>query len=444
MDSMRTAAQTLQQLCGADPEELATNTRVIKRRRKFDPVSLLRTLVFTALHHHTPKPADYQRTARQLGVDVSRPAITGRFTDALIPFLKAVLERAVRRLVAVPAEARGSLQGFTAIYLGDATTVGLHDDHAAQFPGCGGTAKAGRAAMKIQLLWELVSGAVRQLVIEAGKSGDAISLIAHEAVAAGSLMVYDLGYFCLNRFRRLTTAGVSWISRLQYDVKVYDPQGCEVPLLDYLQRRFEAGERLIDLPILLGKEHRLPCRLIAVRVPPEVAERRRREAHAKASKHGRTASREYLRWQDWTIFVTDCGPERLTWEAVVVLYRARWQIELMFKLWKSHNGLASCRPEASPREQLATIYAKLIGALIQHWVLLTTTWRHLDRSLRKAAVTLRGWITTLTEALDDLERLAAVLVRLEEILEGDRVERRREKPSSFQLLEDPMLLEWKI
>ena len=35
------------------------------------------------------------------------------------------------------------------------------------------------------------------------------------------------------------------------------------------------------------------------------------------------------------------GRELLTWKEVVVLYRARWQKELLFKLWKSHNHLAA-------------------------------------------------------------------------------------------------------
>ena len=37
--------------------------------------------------------------------------------------------------------------------------------------------------------------------------------------------------------------------------------------------------------------------------------------------------------------MTNCPPELLNWKEVVVLYRARWQIELLFKLWKSHNHL---------------------------------------------------------------------------------------------------------
>jgi hypothetical protein len=115
------------------------------------------------------------------------------------------------------------------------------------------------------------------------------------------------------------------------------------------------------VPVLPGAAERLACRLIAVRVPQEVAARRRQEARAKARKHGRAPSREYLRWQDWTIFVTDWGPDRLTWEAVVVLYRARSQVELLFKLWKSPGGPAAHRAGAPPQEQSAVVYAKLIG-----------------------------------------------------------------------------------
>ena len=444
MEIMRTAAQTLQQLCGSDLETLAASTGVIKRKRKFSAITLLRMLVFTALKHRLPKPADFKRTALQFGVDVSKAAIPARFTDELVAFLRAVLDRAIERLLTAKQATRASLQGFTGIYLGDGTTAALPDDYAAQFPGCGGTAGSGRAALKIQLLWEILSGAVRRLVIEAGKSSDAISPIAQEPVPAGSLMVFDLGYFCLDRFRLLIGAGVSWVSRLQFGVTVYDSAGRELSLLDSLQRRYDAGERLIDITIMLGVVHRLRCRLIAVRVLQETAARRRQAAHAKAAKHGRVASQEYLRWQDWTIFVTDCAPERLTWQAVIVLYRTRWQIELMFKIWKSHNGLVAHRPEASPQEQLAMVYAKLIGAIVQHWVLLTATWTHKDRSLMKAAATLREWINNLAEALDDLKKLADVLARLQEILRGDRVERRHKKPSHFQLLENPELLEWQI
>ena len=445
MEILRTLAQSLQQVFGPELEELGTRTGVIQRRRAFGAMTLLRTLVLTVLKHPQAHPADFQRTAAQVGVQVSSKAIVKRFSDRLILFLQTVLEQATHRALEgqQPTDIT-LLQGFTAVFLGDGSTVSLPDDYAEQYPGCGGAARSGRAALKIQLLWDFLSGSFRKLVIEPGKSSDAVSPIAKEELPAGSLSLFDLGYFCLDRFSRLMQGGAFWISRLQMGTTVYDTDGRELSLLDFLQGRLDAGQRMIDMPILLGATHRLRCRLIAVRIPQEVAARRRQQAHEKAAKHGRAASREYLRWQDWTIFVTNCEPERLTWKAVVILYRARWQIELMFKLWKSHNGLATYRPEASPQERLALIYAKLIGVVVQHWILVTATWSYSRRSLMKAAATVREWITILAEHLDDQERLVETLSRLAATLESDCVERRRKQPSLFQLLEDPELLDWLI
>ena len=80
------------------------------------------------------------------------------------------------------------------------------------------------------------------------------------------------------------------------------------------------------MSVLLGVSHRLPADRSLCGCP-KMADRRRQKAYVKAQKHAPVAVAEYLEWQDWTIFATNCEPELLTWEAVVVLYRAGWQIE---------------------------------------------------------------------------------------------------------------------
>ena len=225
--------------------------------------------------------------------------------------------------------------------------------------------------------------------------------------------------------------------------KVFDPAGKCLDLLCFLRQRGHGG--LVDASVILGEKDRLASRLVAVRVPAEVAARRRQHVHEKARDHGREASQEYLDLQEWTIFVTNCQPELLTWKEVVVLYRARWQIELLFKLWKSHNRLAQRETDASPERQMAVLYAKLIGVIVQHWILLSVTWNDSRRSLRKAAAILRDWIVLFSEVLDHRQRLRALLRRLEDCLAAStRVDRRRKHPSLFQLLENPNLLEYTV
>jgi hypothetical protein len=145
----------------------------------------------------------------------------------------------------------------------------------------------------------------------------------------------------------------------------------------------------------------------------------------------------------WSLFVTNASGELLTWKEVVVLYRARRQIELLFKLWKSHNKLAYHRPGATVFETMAVLWSKLIGVMLQHWLLLTAVWPDGRRSLFKAARALRDWIIPLTLILDQRQQLESTLTQLQAHLKCvAKIQSRRKNPSHFQLINDPSLLNW--
>ena len=183
------------------------------------------------------------------------------------------------------------------------------------------------------------------------------------------------------------------------------------------------------------------ARLIALRAPQEVAARRRQKAYEKAQKGGRTPTAEHLEWCNWTLFVTNCPASLLTWQEVVVMYRSRWQVELLFKLWKSNNRLAAHAESRSVDWQMAEFWAKLIGVIVQHWLLLTTTWVDHRRSLMRAAGILRDWLPLLMDALEARDRLIDKLTRMQAAIAASaRVNIRRKKPSWFQLLWNPLLL----
>jgi len=433
----------MQAIFGTSVDDLARTTGCVQRQRKFSGASLARTLVLTVLSRPAAKNRDYQAMAAKLGVHVTEEAIEHRFTDELVVFLEAILQQAVSQTLAAEATTTPLLQKFSDVRIGDSTSLTLPDEFADRFPGCGGTGTACQAAMKIQVLWSLTMGQLLKWQIEPGRASDAKSEIAEVLPPAESLSVFDLGYFSLDRFRRVDEGNAYWISRLQHGTKVFDAAGKNLDLPSFLRQQGENG--LVDATVLLGEKDRLACRLIAVRVPAEVASRRRQKVREKASDHGREPSQEYLELQEWTIFVTNCGEELLTWKEVVVLYRARWQIELLFKLWKSHNHVAELEPGISPQRQMAVLYAKLIGVIAQHWMLLSSVWDDVQRSLRKAATILRDWIVLLIAVLDDRERLSDFLRRLgAAIAKTARVNRRRKHPSLFQLLENPELLEYTL
>jgi hypothetical protein len=441
MSTIPQVAGTLQSVFGSEIEEIGHRTRLIQRFRKFTAVLLLKMLVFTLLKSPRAKNKDYVSTAAQLGLLITERAVEKRFTPQLVAFLRKILQGVLQKTVAAVPVATPLLKKFTAVFVGDSTTVLLPEECAAEFPGCSGTSDSGKAALKIQVLWNLCTGTLTRLLIEPGRSSDAKSAVIEATPPAGSLSIWDLGYFCLKRFQAWTAQGAYWISRLQPGTVVLDPDGGPWDLLERLRRH--RWESPLDVAVLLGSEQRVPSRLIALRAPQEVVARRRQKAYRKAQKSGRTPTAEHLEWCQWTIFVTNCPADLLTWQEVVVLYRSRWQIELLFKLWKSNNRLAMHAEGKGVVWQMAEFWAKLIGVIVQHWLLLTTTWSDHRRSLMRAAVVLRDWLTLLMDALDDRQRLSDKLSQMQAaIASSARINLRGKKPSWFQLLLNPLLLEY--
>ena len=441
MSIVSKVASSLQTALGPALDKLGRRTGVIRRQRKFTGASLLKMVVLTVMKTPNAKADRFVATAAQLGVIVTPRAVEDRFTDTLVGFLRAGLEHVLGQALAADSAAIPLLDRFTAVEIADSTSVTVPESYQEEFPGCGGKAGGGKAAVKLQVAWDLRTGAITRLVAQPGRHSDAKDDDPDRPVTAGSLSIRDLGYFGLERFRKLGTAGAYWISRWQQGTAVFDADGQPLDLLGLV--RGHQGGGPINRTILQGAEERLPCRLIILRVPREVAARRRQKAYERAQKHGTVPGAVQLAWCEWTVFVTNCPEELLSWKEVVVLYRARWQIELMFKLWKSHNHLADSRATWTSVERMAVFWAKLIGVMVQHWLLLVSTWSDPRRSHWKAAAEIRDWVVSLTGALGDLDALIRVLTAMTKAIDAVANKKRRKKsPGLFQLLSNPELLNW--
>ena len=442
MDVLQTVSAALQQNLNDDLDELARDCKVVIRQRQFTGRSLLLMIVVTLLHKPDATWADFHLTAARLGLQLSQTAIEKRFAagQPLVDFFHKTLERALQKTIAAAPSAATLLQKFTAVLIGDASTINLPAELADLFRGCGSGTDASCAALKLQVLWDLKTGRLVDLRIEAGRASDAKSPITSSETQTGSLLVFDLGYFDLARFATLAANDQKFISRLLHGTATFTREGEPLDLLVYLRQQTTG---LVDMEILLGASTRLRCRLVGIRVPEEVANRRRQKAHEKAATKGKVPSAEYLELLGWSLFVTNCSVSDLTWQAVVVLYRARWQIELLFKLWKSHNRLAKHRPGASALEVLAIFYAKLLGVLLQHWILVASAWSNERRSLPKAARALADMVKEILLVLRDPAALEAALLRLRDLIGnlGGTTDRNKD-PSQAQLIEDPELLDW--
>lgn len=431
----------VQALFGTMAEEVAKDHPVVKRRRKFTTTTLAQTFILGFLAKPRADDDDLAQMAALCGVVVTAQAIEQRHTPQLAEFLEAHFQRATQEIVASQERLAPLLKRFTAVFLLDSTTLTLPDELRTRFPGCGGSHGGGQAAMKLQIQWELCHGALNAVVIEPGRGCDYKTSLQSAPLPRGSLRITDLGYFDTEVFERFDREGVFWISRLQFGTSVFTPEGQRLALLDWLGE--QAGP-FVDKPILMGTERKVACRIVAWRVPQEMANRRRQKLIAETRrKDGRMPSKERLAWCDWTILVTNVATDVLNAKEVAVLYRARWQVELLFKRWKSLGLIAELSGSTVTR-QIIRVWSRLLAVLMQHWLLLSSVWGDPRCSLAKACEAIRDHAKLIATAIGDAVRLETVLEQLGVILSVTVRQNKRKKPSTFELLNDPELLEYSL
>jgi hypothetical protein len=189
----------------------------------------------------------------------------------------------------------------------------------------------------------------------------------------------------------------------------------------------------IDVAARIGSTVQLPVRIVARRVPDDARMRRLRRLKNKARKNCRPLGRRAMCLADWDIYATNVPVEKLSAEEGHALMRIRWQVELLFKLWKNEGRLDESRSH-DPWRVLCEIYAKLIALIVQHWILLTCCWQTLDRSLTKSARTLRRFALAIASEFNSLPEICSTLLVLARILPAGCHLNRRAEPNSYQLL----------
>jgi hypothetical protein len=214
-----------------------------------------------------------------------------------------------------------------------------------------------------------------------------------------------LNYFSLEKFVRWGDAGAYRLSRLKVHTVVHDEQGQRIDLLKALRAARGAD---LDVDVLLDAEDRLGGRLIVRRAPDEAVRKRRERLRDEARRRGEPVSERARALARWTILVTNVPRGLLSIAEALELMRMRWQIELVFKLWKGHGGIDEWST-SRPYKALCAVYGKLLAMVVQHWTIVMGCWKRADRSPTKAARVVGALALSLALAIPSLDRLRRVL-----------------------------------
>jgi hypothetical protein len=352
-------------------EDLARQSRFIERSS-----SRLSGLMFLLLNvcDFGQNKADMSLTEKcdylseHYQVEMSKQSLDERYNTYAVKFMRACFEQLFTGFVKGFSTIQEIHCNFSAIQLIDATSFQLPASLSHFYRGNGGDNSG--SSIKIHLAYELLKGQILDFGITDGRQADVNYLEKTESfIKVKSLHIADLGYYCLSHLQTIVSRQAYFLSRYKANSQLYlkNEQGNfeELNLFSLL-----AGvQNSWDLPeVYVGKKERLLVRLVIERLPKEVKEKRLKKLKAKVanqSKKGRAWQSSQLKefLCGFNLFITNATPDLLSKEQVGSFYSLRWQIELLFKIWKSILSIDKIGQMSIFRFE-CLLYGRLIALLV--------------------------------------------------------------------------------
>jgi hypothetical protein len=418
---------SLQTLLIDDAQRLGRESGFIQRERKLNGASFVQSVVFGWQANPQASLEELCQSAAVCGVTISPQGLQERLNNPqAAQFLQQMVEQSLTYLVAGSTAPSDKLSRFNGIYLQDSTIIQLPASLADHWRASGNQSSRG-AGLKVQTVFNYRNGQLQLQLVEAIANDCPLQTVD---LPAGSLRLADIGYFKVKVFETLNEHAVWWLTRLPARVGMWVNDRV-VNIATWLTQMCP-GESL-DIAVQITAQ-RFACRLIAQRVPPEVADQRREQVRQDAARRGYNLRPETLALCDWTVMVTNLPADALSPDEALLLLRLRWQIELLFKLWKHTLAVDDWRTQ-HPWQILTEVFAKLLLAVIQHWIVLLGCWGEPDRSLVKAALLLRKHAFHLASQLTHFPALVVALQSILPTLRRCVIKKRKARPATFQLLE---------
>ena len=434
MNTLSQVPEKMQQILTTIADDAAHATGFIKRNRKLTGSQFVQTLVWTWLQNPDATYTQLTHTSASLGTPLTRQAIEQRFTPEAADTLKAVLDAAASEVISADPQVLPLLEQFNGVYIQDSSWITLPDALHDTWEGARLKEHSNKSAVKLHLRFDVTTGTFEHFQLTNGITADSTVEKQISSLPEGSLRLADLGYFSLQALQKLSDENVFWISRLKVGCSLFDDAGKPRCLPKWLKCQ---TENTIETQITIGKKMRVPARLVAHRLSEQETQKRRRDIRQRAKRKWTQPSQARLQLAGWNIYITNISSDKLSAEQICAIARIRWQIELMYKSFKSIGKVDTSRSE-KPSRILCEMYAKLIVTIIRHWVMLVVGWRCLRHSLPKTVELITTYALTITISFrKSIIFLREVFDEIKRVFQnGCYIERRANRNTTLEYLEN--------
>jgi Transposase DDE domain len=264
-------------------------------------------------------------------IQMTKQSLDERYNTYSVKFMKMCYETLISQVLQSYTTEKSTTRPliFSQIELTDATSFKI-PDHLSVFYKGGGNVEA---SIKIHHRYNLLQGERAATKIVSGNENDALYLEdINTQIAEGCLYLKDLGYYKLGHLKKIDTAKGYFLSRFRSLTNCFIKREGEFHSISIQ----ELSKQKEHTEIYLGKgKEKVKVRMVIEPMPEETIEKRLIRAKTASKKQYAQIQDETLFLCYYNVYITNIESQHLPLEWIRFFYALRWQIELIFKAWKS-------------------------------------------------------------------------------------------------------------
>lgn len=311
-------------------------------------------------------------------VDIKRQSLQDKFNENTTLFLKNVLKEFMNK--STKHVIKNTLQEINRILIKDSTSFQIPETLKDIYPGSGGNAS--KAGLRIQFEYDILSGEINDLSINAFNDQDATnSKITVHLLKEGDLIIRDLAYVGCTTLKILMDKLVKFICRATPGTNIYELVNGEKQKINFKQLHLYMKKNKLTTivkDIFYGMSNSIEMKLIIDFLPEDVVNKRLRKAK---KEHKHTLTDEFIARAHFNLMLTNLSEQQIEIKKIYEVYRVRWQIELIFKIFKSIVEINEVKKVQRYRFE-SYIYLKLIYILFS-WNIYSACMQSIYNTTRK-------------------------------------------------------------
>ncbi|EHL68189.1 hypothetical protein HMPREF1014_04739 [Bacillus sp. 7_6_55CFAA_CT2] len=434
--------------------DLARDVRFVQRTSKYQAKDFVALCVW--MNHNVATTSLTQLSScleASTEVLISPEGLNQRFNQAAVQFLQHILAELLNQKLASSMPISSPYTSvFKRIRILDSTAFQLPYVFSSVYPGAGECSH--KAGIKIQLEYDLLSGQFLHIHTGPGKQHDrTYGSLCAPTVTANDLCIRDLGYFHLKDLQYIQDKEAYYISRIKSNTRIYQKNSNP----NYFQDgRIKKGIEYIQIDMetlmnslqpgktceiaYVGMIDKVPARVIVHRLTKQQQQKRLQDQAVREKKKGMKYSPRSKRLSSINVYMTNTPTDIVPMGQVHDWYSLRWQIEILFKTWKSFFQIHHCK-KIKPERLECHLYGQLIAILLCSSIMFQMRQLLLIKKKRelseyKAIYMIKDYFLLLFQTIQkNTQELSKVLLRLFNLLQQNgRKSHRYEKKTVFDIL----------